>query len=133
MTRNIFCAEIVLRDDCLKLTYHMARPHLLQKYNFPFHHMSMSMVYIYHRCICIDCWCTLNPSSCYRSPSVGDHVSESDSVSPQHFYSCLSLNRTAHIEMKSSESEAPVIGNMVKALGCSFMRTLYLESVMLFA
>ncbi len=26
-----------------------------------------------------------NPSSCYRSPSVGDHVSESDSQSPQHF------------------------------------------------
>ena len=26
-----------------------------------------------------------NPSSCYQSPSVGDHVSESDSQSPQHF------------------------------------------------
>ncbi len=26
-----------------------------------------------------------NPSCSYRSPSVGDHVSESDSQTPQHF------------------------------------------------
>ncbi len=56
--------------------------------------------------------------------SFSDHVSKSGSVSPQHFHSCLSLNciiiltqacmMTASIEMKSSESEAPLRGEMVK-------------------
>ena len=79
------------------------------------------------------------PSS-YRRLSFSDHVSESDSVSPKHFHSCLFLNSiqilstplieledssyliiltqvcmmTASIEMKSSESEAPLQGRKVK-------------------
>ncbi len=32
-------------------------------------------------------------SSSYQCLSFSDHVSEPDSVSPQHFHSCLSLNR----------------------------------------
>ncbi len=61
--------------------------------------------------------------SCYPSPSVGDHVSESDNQSPQHFslgypWTESLLNddlMTVNEEMKNSDLGVFLRGNRVKA------------------